>query len=138
MLTKPRGGRVSSLQTVTNSFDNNPSSRALQDVGLDGLSDADEKNFFKGTVTQVTGKLNTQAANTLAADPSSDDYQYYLGPPLDKANADILQRYSRYNGTDGNSPTSEQSQALLGIQTSAGNIIARCRGCEPGQQYGPG
>ncbi len=116
-------GRVSSLQTVTNSFDNNPSSRALQDVGLDGLSDADEKNFFKGTVTQVTGKLNTQAANTLAADPSSDDYQYYLGPPLDKANADILQRYSRYNGTDGNSPTSAQSQALLGIQTSAATSL---------------
>ena len=123
MLDQTAWGRVSSLQTVTNSFDNNPASRALQDVGLDGLSDNDEKTFFSGVVNQVKGKLTAPAAAAISNDPSSDDYQYYLGPPLDKANAGILQRYSRYNGTDGNSPTSAQSQALLGIQTSAATAL---------------
>ncbi|MDP9078184.1 MAG: cell surface protein SprA [Bacteroidota bacterium] len=116
-------GRVSKLQPVVNSFDNNPSSRKLQDVGLDGLNDADEQKKFSGVVTQIKGQLNSAAGTAFAADPSSDDYQYYQGPELDKTAAGILQRYSRYNGTDGNSPTAEQSQALLGLQTSASTSI---------------
>ena len=52
-------------------------------------------------------------------DPSSDDYQYYQGPELDQQQAGILQRYSKYNGTEGNSKTAEQSQAQLGLPTSA-------------------
>ncbi|MDP9048071.1 MAG: cell surface protein SprA, partial [Bacteroidota bacterium] len=32
-------------------------------------------------------------------------------------------RYSQYNGTDGNSPTSQQSLALLGLQTSAATAL---------------
>src|SRR6185437_3426798 len=74
-------------------------------------------------VQQVKGQLNTTAANSFAADPSSDDYQYYQGPDLDRAGAGILQRYSRYNGTEGNSPTAQQSQALLGLQTSASTAL---------------
>ena len=116
-------GRVSKLQPVVNAFDNNPASRALQDVGLDGMADADEQKKFGGFVQTVKGQLNAQAAAALAADPSSDDYQYYQGPDLDNAGAGILKRYSRYNGTDGNSPTAEQSQALLGLQTSASTSL---------------
>jgi len=116
-------GRVSKLQPVVNAFDNDPNSRKSQDVGLDGLNDADEQKKFSGVVTQVKGSINAQAANAFAADPSSDDYQYYQGPDLDKTAAGILKRYSRYNGTDGNSPTAEQSQALLGLQTSASTSL---------------
>ena len=116
-------GRVAKLQPVVNSFDSNPASRQLQDVGLDGLNDADEQKQFSTVVQQVKGQLNAQAANDFVADPSSDDYQYYQGPQLDRTNASILQRYSRYNGTDGNSPTTQQSQALLGLQTSAATSI---------------
>jgi len=116
-------GRSPKLQPVVNSFDSNPASRALQDVGLDGLNDADEQAKFAPVVQQAKGQLSAQAANALAADPSSDDYQYYQGPELDKAGAGILERYSRFNGPDGNSPTSQQSQALLGIQTSAATSL---------------
>lgn len=116
-------GKASSIQPVVNSFDNNPASRQLQDVGLDGLNDADEQTKFASVVQQVKAQVNAQAANSFAADPSSDDYQYYQGPALDRINAGILQRYSRYNGTEGNSPTSQQSQALLGLQTSAATSI---------------
>jgi len=34
-------GRVSTIQPVVNSFDSNPASRQLQDIGMDGLNDAD-------------------------------------------------------------------------------------------------
>ncbi|MBB6129650.1 T9SS outer membrane translocon Sov/SprA [Mucilaginibacter lappiensis] len=116
-------GRVSKLQPVINAFDNNPDSRKLQDVGLDGLNDADEKTKFAPIVQQVTSRLNAQAASNFSADPSSDDYQYYQGRDLDQARAGILDRYSKYNGTDGNSKTAEQSQAELGIQNSAATSL---------------
>ncbi|WP_295800057.1 cell surface protein SprA [Mucilaginibacter sp.] len=116
-------GRVSKLQPVVNAFDSNPASRTLQDVGLDGLNDADEQKKFSTVVQQVQGQVSAGAAAAFAKDPSSDDYQYYQGPDLDNAGAGILQRYSRYNGTDGNSPTAEQSQATLGLQTSASTSI---------------
>lgn len=116
-------GREPTVQPVVNSFDSDPASRALQDVGLDGLSDAAERVQFASVVTQVRGQVGAAAGAAFAADPSSDDYQYYQGPQLDRAGAGILQRYSRYNGTEGNSPTSQQSQALLGLQTSASTAL---------------
>ncbi|MDB5140639.1 MAG: cell surface protein SprA [Mucilaginibacter sp.] len=116
-------GRVSKLQPVVNSFDSDPNVRKLQDVGLDGLNNADEQTKFATVVQQVKGQLSPAAASSFVTDPSSDDYQYYQGPALDRAGAGILQRYSRYNGTDGNSPTAQQSQALLGLQTSAATSI---------------
>jgi cell surface protein SprA len=116
-------GRVPTIQPVVNSFDNDPSSRALQDVGLDGLNDAAERVQFSSYVTQASSQVTAAAAAAIKNDPSSDDYQYYQGPALDQAGAGILQRYARYNGTEGNSPTSQQSEALLGLQTSAATAI---------------
>ncbi|RFZ81284.1 cell surface protein SprA [Mucilaginibacter terrenus] len=116
-------GRVSRLQPVINAFDNNPDSRKLQDVGLDGLNDADEATKFASVVNQAKAVLSPQAAASLTADPSSDDYRYYQGPELDQARASILDRYSRYNGAEGNSKTAEQSQAELGLQTSASTSL---------------
>ena len=116
-------GRVAKLQPVVEAFDNDPNSRVLQDVGLDGLNDADERTKFADVVQRVSSEVNPQAAKAYAADPSTDDYQYYQGPQLDHAGAGILQRYAQYNGTEGNSKTSQQSEALLGLQTSASTSL---------------
>ncbi len=116
-------GRVPKQQPVVNAFDNNPATRPLQDVGLDGLGDNDEKAQFAPVVQQASSVLSPQAAANLANDPSSDDYQYYQGPVLDQKKAGILERYSQYNGPEGNSKTSEQSQAQLGLQTSAATSL---------------
>ncbi|WP_235985886.1 T9SS outer membrane translocon Sov/SprA [Mucilaginibacter segetis] len=116
-------GRVSKLQPVINAFDNNPDARRLQDIGLDGLNDTDEQAKFSSVVQQIKGAVSPLAATNFAADPSSDDYRYYQGPELDQERAGILERYSRYNGTEGNSKTAEQSQAELGLQTSASTSL---------------
>ncbi|HVS94439.1 MAG TPA: cell surface protein SprA [Mucilaginibacter sp.] len=116
-------GRVAKNQPVVNAFDNNPASRVVQDIGLDGLNDAEERSMFSGTVQQVKAQINPQAGAAFASDPSSDDYQYYQGPQLDQRGAGILDRYSKYNGTEGNSKTSEQSQAQLGLATSASTSL---------------
>ncbi|GAB2696488.1 cell surface protein SprA [Mucilaginibacter koreensis] len=116
-------GRVPKLQPVINAFDTNPDARRLQDIGLDGLSSTDEQKKFNTFLQQIKGTVNAATAAAIIADPSSDDYQYYQGPALDQARAGILQRYSRYNGTEGNSKTAEQSRAELGLTTSASTSL---------------
>ncbi|TWR30675.1 cell surface protein SprA [Mucilaginibacter pallidiroseus] len=116
-------GRVSKLQPVINAFDNDPAARTLQDIGLDGINDADERTKFANVVQQVQAVTSPQVAQSFTADPSSDNYRYYQGPELDQARAGIMERYSRYNGTEGNSKTAEQSQAELGLQTSASTSL---------------
>ncbi|MGY4385242.1 cell surface protein SprA [Pedobacter sp. UYP24] len=116
-------GRVPKLQPVVQAFDNDPGSRRLQDVGLDGLASADEKKKFAALITQIKAQLNPDAAAALDNDPSSDDYSYYRSGALDQSNAGILKRYQRYNGTEGNSKTPQQSQEDFGVDNSASTSL---------------
>ncbi|WGQ12518.1 cell surface protein SprA [Pedobacter gandavensis] len=116
-------GRVPKLQPVVQAFDNDPNARKAQDVGLDGLANKDEQLKFSTLINQIKGQLNPDAANALENDPSSDDYSYFRGPDLDRENAGILKRYQRYNGTEGNSKTAEQSRAELGVENSASTSL---------------
>ena len=116
-------GRVPRLQPVIQAFDNNPEARQFQDVGLDGLSNNSEREQFSTFINQARTQVNAQAAQALEADPSSDDYQYYRGNNLDDIDAGILKRYERYNGTEGNSKTSQQSLEQTGIENSAGTPL---------------
>ena len=58
------------------------------------------------------------------SDPSGDNYNYYLDDNFDSAEADILKRYKKYNGMEGNSPTTEISASLNsdGYPTQATNM----------------
>lgn len=102
-------GRVPMTQSIVNAFDNTTDSNAEQDVGLDGLPDTrngfpDEQSFFSDFLDQL-GSLNQEAFNAIAADPSNDNYHYFRGPDYDNAQnpPDILERYKRFNGLEGNS-----------------------------------
>ncbi len=116
-------GRVSKLQPVIQAFDNDPEARRAQDVGLDGLSNANEKTKFALQIAQIKSLLNPDAAAAFEGDPSSDDYSYFRGGDLDNINAGILRRYQNYNGTEGNSKTSQQSLAELGLENSASTSL---------------
>jgi cell surface protein SprA len=116
-------GRVPKLQPVIQAFDNNPQSRQYQDVGLDGLGNTDEQQVYGPFLNQVRSSLNAEAHARLQADPSSDDYKYYRGNDFDGENAGILRRYERYNGTEGNSKTTEQSKTLTGIENTAATSL---------------
>jgi cell surface protein SprA len=113
-------GRVSKQQSLVNAFDNNPSSRRFQDVGLDGLNDDDEKNFYKDYLEELKGIVSAEVYEKFAADPSQDNYHYYRGSDFDQEELGILERYKRYNGMDGNSPTTEMSPETY--PTSASTI----------------
>lgn len=114
-------GAVGKNQPVTQAFDNDPSARQRQDVGLDGLGSVDEQTFFQSYLNQLRGTLpaGSPALQQAESDPSNDDFVYFRGPQLDAANALILQRYSKFNGTESNSKTAQQAQAALGIENAA-------------------
>ncbi|WP_421941532.1 cell surface protein SprA [Pedobacter sp.] len=116
-------GRVPKLQPVIQAFDNDPNARRAQDVGLDGLTDANERAKFAADLNLIKAQLSPTAAAALEADPSSDNYTYFRGPALDQINAGILKRYEKYNGPEGNSKTSQQSQEELGLENSASTSL---------------
>ncbi|GGI22791.1 T9SS outer membrane translocon Sov/SprA [Pedobacter mendelii] len=116
-------GRIPKLQPVVQAFDNSPDARKAQDVGLDGLSNENERAKFAAAINTIKAQLSPAAAALIDSDPSSDDYTYFRGPLLDQANAGILKRYEKYNGTEGNSKTSQQSQDELGIENSASTSL---------------
>jgi cell surface protein SprA len=102
-------GRVSTLQSVTNTFSNSSSARKYQDVGFDGLTDDDEQDFYSTYLENLRMRVSDDAYEEAEEDPSSDDYHYYRGSDYDTEKLGILSRYKKYNGTEGNSPTSSMS-----------------------------
>ena len=90
-------GKVPTNQALIYAFDTEGQARVNQDVGYDGLSDEQEAlNFpdFAGL-----------------DDPAGDNYEYFVS-----ATGDVLNRYKRYNGQEGNSPV-DVSQENRGSTT---------------------
>ena len=80
-------GRVPSSQSLIYAFDTNTANRAVQDVGLDGISDDDEA-LLPGA--EIFAGLE---------DPAADNYEFYLD-----ASGTLIERYKNYNGLEKNSP----------------------------------
>ena len=102
-------GRVPTKQSIVNAFDNTTNSNSAQDVGYDGLSDADEREFFANYLNSIQGALNPDAFVRIQSDPSNDNYHYYRGGDYDEQNLNIIDRYKLYNGVEANSPTESDS-----------------------------
>jgi cell surface protein SprA len=78
-------GKVPSNQSLVYTFDTEGQERTNQDIGYDGLDNAGEAAKFPNFAN--------------LEDPANDDYQYFL-----QAQGNILDRYLKYNGSQGNSP----------------------------------
>ncbi|WP_254712702.1 cell surface protein SprA [Polaribacter sp. R2A056_3_33] len=94
-------GKVPTNSSIIYAFDENDESRANQDLGYNGLNDAEEFAKYSTTLPNFS-KLNPN-------DPASDNFQYFRGSELDANRASIITRYKDYNNTQGNSPTLNQS-----------------------------
>ncbi len=103
-------GRVPSLQALVDAFNSDPDSRQYQDIGYDGLNNSDERSFFSDFLSTMRTKLNDDTYAKLSYDPSSDDYHYFRGSDYDSdpVYSSILERYKKYNGNEGNSPSETQ------------------------------
>ena len=109
--TETQWGRVPTEASLVYAFDNSASNRSKQDVGLNGLSSAEERQFvtYANFLTEVSGKVNQAALSRLQQDPAGDDYHYYRGDDYDEQQLSILERYKRYNNNEGNSPSSDDT-----------------------------
>ena len=102
-------GRVPKTQSIVNAFDNDAEGRPYQDVGYDGLSSTnnieDEQTFFAPYLQEIAllHGTSSQAYQMAAADPSSDDFRYFLSSAYDASDTKILERYKRNSMPEGNS-----------------------------------
>lgn len=78
-------GKVPTNQSLLYVYDTQGEERTNQDIGYDGLNDGEEAAKFP----DFAG----------LADPSGDNYESFL-----QAQGNIIERYKKYNGTQGNSP----------------------------------
>ena len=102
-------GRIPTVPRITNAFDAEPEKRVFQDIGLDGLSDEQERIFYADYLQelQAAGISNYQEFED---DPAFDDYIYYNDNTKLPSDATILERYLRHNMSEGNTPTAQQGQ----------------------------
>lgn len=107
-------GKVPKQQSTVYAFDNTAGARLLQDVGLNGLSSDEEKEYpaYQDYLNKLRQKLNAATLSEMEADPlqlspffdpAGDKFHYFRGSDYDRNKVDILTRYKRYNGTEGNS-----------------------------------
>lgn len=120
-------GRSPRTTSTVVAFANEAGARAKQDVGLDGLTTEQEMNslylYYNGTnpyaeyVAALSSKVDPMVLEmwkndpfSPLLDPAGDNYHYYRGSDYDEAETPILQRYKRYNGTEGNSPEAQDNE----------------------------
>ena len=117
-------GKVSTQPSLTYAFDTSAGSRVHQDVGLNGLSTAEELNDSSYAYYDFVKRLRAVLpATTIATmendpfsplnDPAGDNYHFYRGYDYDEAKLSILERYKHYNGTEGNSLAAEDASDPL-------------------------
>jgi cell surface protein SprA len=102
-------GVVSNSQIFTRNFD--AQNGAVQDVGYDGLNDAEEGAFYPPKGEEKTSYLkriafahgqNSAAYTKMEPDPAKDNFVYFFNEDFDNAQADIVTRYQKANGVENN------------------------------------
>ena len=104
---------------VTNAFSNDPNDRVYQDVGLDGLNDADEAIKRVDYLNNLRNNFGASSTAYLTAltDPSGDDYHYYRGDDYDQQGVKLLARYKKFNNPEGNSPVASTGSSYSSAAT---------------------
>lgn len=107
-----RWGRVPVIQPVVNAFDNDPAKRGLQDIGLDGLNDDAETNFYGDWLNKIeSSTLGNAAIDEIKKDPANDNFVFFGDKDRFDANASLLDKYKYFNGPQGNSPVNDNDRA---------------------------
>ncbi|MCS6991086.1 MAG: cell surface protein SprA [Chitinophagales bacterium] len=127
ILNRTAWGFSPKIPPVTNAFDTDPNARQWQDVGYDGVRSqtaapgTSSEQVVYGSYLNALAKIygvNSPVYQAAFADPAADDYRYYddgsFGP-----NVGILDRYSRYNNPEGNSPISAATAVISQAATNA-------------------
>jgi len=98
-------GRVPNVLNINNTFSSDPGALTAQDVGFDGLNNADEATFFAPFLNnlQTNYGAGSGAYTNALLDPSADDYHHFYGADYDAEDRGIVDRYKNYSLPQGNS-----------------------------------
>lgn len=109
--TTTQWGKIPVQATQTYAFATTTGSREKQDVGLNGLTDEEERAFapYQDFNSYVQSIANDSIRNAWMTDPANDNYHYSRGRDLDDRKASILERYKRINNPQGNSPDNDNN-----------------------------
>jgi cell surface protein SprA len=77
--TTTQWGKIPTSATVNYAFATTKGARAKQDVGYDGLTDAEEQTFgdYQKFLTAIQGVVSPAVFDSIMADPANDDYHYF-------------------------------------------------------------
>ena len=103
-------GKIPVQATQTYAFATSSGSRQLQDVGLNGLTDVEERTYgaYADWLNAVSSVVqNDSVLQSWRDDPAGDDYHYFRGSDFDAERKSIMDRYKRINNPQGNSPASD-------------------------------
>ncbi|RMF29859.1 MAG: cell surface protein SprA, partial [Bacteroidetes bacterium] len=112
--TETGWGRVPLTQQITTAFDIDPENRRAQDVGLDGMPDSLERQKFNWYLNRLQGNIAPDVLDSILQDPSNDNFRHFRDYP---DGTPVEQRYSRFYGTEGNSPPQEGSSFVVSSTT---------------------
>ena len=107
-------GKVPTGKSLVYAFDNtNANARDLQDVGLNGLTSDEERTWpaYASYLNNIRAKVKPEVFQKIYEDPAADTYHYYRGSDYDDEGLSVLDRYRKFNGTEGNSPNSAESNS---------------------------
>jgi len=104
--TTTQWGKVPVQATENYAFATTDGSREMQDVGFNGLTDAEEKQFesYQDFLNAAQAKVSADVWQKISNDPANDDYQYFRSSTFDDQKTSILERYKRINNPQGNTP----------------------------------
>ena len=116
-------GRIPVQATQTYAFATTSGSRQLQDVGLNGLTNEEERMYpaYQEWLNNVSAVVqNDSMLQAWRNDPAGDDYHYFRGSDFDQERRSILDRYKRFNNPQGNSPASDNQTESYDTSYKAG------------------
>ena len=108
--TTTQWGKIPVQASQTYAFATTTGSRNLQDVGLNGLTDEEERTYgaYQEWLNDISGMVvNDSIRQAWQSDPAGDDYHYFRGSDFDNERKSILDRYKRINNPQGNSPDTD-------------------------------
>jgi cell surface protein SprA len=119
-LDETNWARVPQSQSFVDNFSNDPQARKFQDVGLDGLNDEDEADYYEGYIDFIQEHVTANPDNreAIVADPAGDNFRYYIDSYWDENEADIIERYKEFAHVDNNSPVPESGTAFSKVNYS--------------------
>jgi cell surface protein SprA len=106
--------RIPNNYVINKAFDVDPNKRKYQDVGLDGVRNEAEKDFFSDYVNRLKASkpaVYDSILNQAGGDFAHDDFKYYRGEDYGTEESTILERYKFFSNPEGNSPVEENNNS---------------------------